>query len=111
MAIFLNPSRRQLLSSAATISVAGIAPDVVFDVHARSEITQQAQALAPPSEEAQAQTFSSVTSLRPREIAERNRVRQEACLPLLSYASGEDHWLKRFGREDLCQAASAARWW
>jgi len=27
------------------------------------------------------------------------------------YASGEDHWLKRFGREDLCQAASAARWW
>jgi hypothetical protein len=36
--------------------------------------------LAPP----QAQKFSAVTSLRLQEIAERNRVRQEAGLPLLS---------------------------
>jgi hypothetical protein len=79
MAIFPNLSRRQLLSSAATITVAGIAPNVVYEVHARSELAQQAQGLAPPS-----QNFSAVTLLRLREIAERNRVRQEAGLPLVS---------------------------
>jgi hypothetical protein len=49
MAIFPNLSRRQLLSTATTITVGGIAPNVTFDAHARSEIAQQAQALAPSS--------------------------------------------------------------
>jgi hypothetical protein len=84
VAIFPNLSRRQLLSSAATITVAGIAPNIACEAHARSEIAQQAQELAPPSKEAQAQSFSAVTLLRLREIAERNDVRQEAGLPLLS---------------------------
>jgi hypothetical protein len=34
MVLFFNLSRRQLLSSAATITVAGIAPNVAFDAHA-----------------------------------------------------------------------------
>jgi rubrerythrin len=84
VAIFPNLSRRQLLSTAAASSFAGIAPNVAFDAHAKSEIAQQAQALAPPSMEAQAQKFSAITLRRLREIAERNRVRQEAGLPLLS---------------------------
>jgi hypothetical protein len=80
MAIFPNLNRRQLLNSAATITVAGVAPNVGLEAHANSEIAHQAQALVPP----QAQNFSAVTLLRLREIAERNRVRQEAGLPLLS---------------------------
>jgi hypothetical protein len=80
MTILSNLSRRQLLSTAATTTVAGIAPNVPFNAHAKSEIAQQAQALAFP----QTHNFSSVTSLRLREIAERNCVRQEAGLPLLS---------------------------
>jgi hypothetical protein len=84
MTILPNLSRRELLSTAATVSVAGIAPNVAFDAHAKSEIAQEAQPLAPPSKEAEAQNFSAVTLLRLREIAERNRVRQEAGLPLLS---------------------------
>jgi hypothetical protein len=83
MPIFPNLSRRQLLSSATTITVAGIAPNVGLEAHANSEIAQQAQTLA-PSKEAQAQKFSAVTLLRLQEIAERNRVRQEAGLPFLS---------------------------
>jgi hypothetical protein len=84
LASFPHLSRRQLLSTAATITVAGIAPNVAFDAHARSEIAQHAQALAPPCKEAQAQKFSAVTLVRLRDIAERNGVRQEAGLPLLS---------------------------
>jgi hypothetical protein len=84
MTIFPNLSRRQLFSSAATIAVAGIGPNIAYGAHARSEIAQQAQALAPPSKESQAQSFSAVTLPRLREIAERNRVRQKAGLPLLS---------------------------
>jgi hypothetical protein len=84
MALFLNLNRRQVLGSAATITVVGIAPNVGFEAHARLEIAQEAQALAPPFKEAQAQKFSAITLLRLREIAERNRVRQEARLPVLS---------------------------
>jgi hypothetical protein len=46
MAVFPHLNRRQLLSSAGTITVAGIAPNVAFEAHARSEIAQQAQAFA-----------------------------------------------------------------
>jgi hypothetical protein len=84
MADFPNLSRRQLLTSATTITVAGIAPNVGFEAHGRSEIAQEVQALAPPSKEAQAQNFCAVTLLRLREIAERNDARREAGLPLLS---------------------------
>ena len=61
MAIFPNLSRRQLLSSAATITFAGIGPNVAFDADAGSEIAQQAQALATPSKETQTQKFFAVT--------------------------------------------------
>jgi hypothetical protein len=84
MAIFPNLSRRQLLGSAATITIGGIASNVTFDAHERSEISQEAKALAPLSKEAQAQHFCAVTLLRLRKIAERNNARQEAGLPLLS---------------------------
>jgi hypothetical protein len=84
MTILPNLSRRQLLSTAATAAVAGIAPSITFDAHGTSEIAQQAQVLAPPSNEAQVQNFSAVTLRRIREIADRNCVRQEAGLPLLS---------------------------
>jgi hypothetical protein len=84
MTILPNLSRRELLSTAATVSVAGIASDIAFDAHARSEIAQEAQALALPSKEAQAQNFGAVTLLCLREIAERNEARKEARLPLLS---------------------------
>jgi hypothetical protein len=84
MTILSNLSRRQLLSTAATTTVAGIAPNVPFNAHAKSEIAQQAQVLAPPSNEAQVQNFSAVTLVRLREISERNCVRREAGLPLLS---------------------------
>jgi hypothetical protein len=84
VANFPNLSRRQLLSSATTITVAGIAPNVAYEVRAKSEIAQEAQVLVPPSKKGQAQNFTAVTLLRLREIAERNRVRQEAGLPLLS---------------------------
>jgi hypothetical protein len=69
------------LTSAATVTVAGIAPNIA---HSKSEIAQPTQALAQPSTEAQAQNFAPVTVLRLREIAERNVIRQEAGLPLLS---------------------------
>jgi hypothetical protein len=81
---FSQPQSPPVVNSAATVTVAGIAPNVGLEAHANSEIAQQAQTLATPPEEAQAQSFSAVTSLRLREIAERNRVRQEAGLPLLS---------------------------
>ena len=87
MTILPNLSRRQLLSTAVTTTVAGIAPNVTFDAHARSDIAQRAQPLAPPSKETHVQKFSAVTLLRTREIAERNRVRQEAGLPLLSLST------------------------
>jgi hypothetical protein len=71
VAIFPDLSRRQLLGSAATVTAARIAPNIEFEAHARSEIVQQAQALAPPCKEAQAQNSCAVMLLRLREIAER----------------------------------------
>jgi hypothetical protein len=48
------------------------------------QLDQPTKALLPPSTQAQARNFGTVTVLRLREIAERNRIRQEAGLPLLS---------------------------
>jgi hypothetical protein len=78
MGIFLDINRRHLLTSAATTAVVGIArniPRASFIAH--SELT-------PPYPELQPGNFSNITSLRLREIAERNSIRQEAGLPLLS---------------------------
>jgi hypothetical protein len=87
MAILPNINRRQLLTSAATIAVAGIAPDIAHaEALAKSDIAQPTKALLPPSTQAQARNFGTVTVRRLREIAERNRIRQEAGLPLLSVA-------------------------
>jgi hypothetical protein len=87
MATLPNINRRQLLTSAATITVAGIAPNIAHtEALAKSEVAQPTKALSLPSREAQAQNFDTVTVLRLREIAERNRIRQEAGLPLLSVA-------------------------
>jgi hypothetical protein len=75
-------NRRQLLTSAATITVAGIAPGIADTEPLRSRIAQPTtKAVAPLGAEAH---FDPVTVLRLREIAERNRVRREAGLPLLS---------------------------
>jgi hypothetical protein len=82
VAILLNFDRRQLLTSAATITVAGIARDIPHaDDLAKSGIPQPTQASSPSPTQC---NFGSVTVLRLREIAERNRIRREARLPLLS---------------------------
>jgi hypothetical protein len=84
VAILPNFSRRQLLTSTATIAVAGIAPNIPHtEGLAKTEISPT-KALASPRTEASGSEFDAVTVLRLREIAERNRIRQEAGLPLLS---------------------------
>ena len=80
MGIFLNINRRHLLTSAAIVGVAPTIPRASF---ARSKITNL-DCPAPPNSEVQARSLSHMTILRLREIAERNSVRQEAGLPLLS---------------------------
>jgi hypothetical protein len=109
MTILPNLSRRQLLSTAATATAAGIAPNVTFDAHARSEIAQRAQPMAPPSNEAQVQKFSAVTLLRIREIAERNRFRQEVGLPLLSVPNEVRRMKKAADAEKFRSFAEAHR--
>jgi hypothetical protein len=87
MAILPNIDRRRLLTSAATITVAGIAPNIAHtQTLVNSEIAQPTNALPPSSTEADALNFDAVTVLRLQEIAERNRIRQAAGLPLLSLA-------------------------
>jgi hypothetical protein len=85
VAILPDFNRRQLLTSTATIAVAGIAPNIPHGkVLAKSEIAQPTKALSSAGDEPS--NFDSVTVLRLREIAERNRIRLEAGLPLLSVA-------------------------
>jgi hypothetical protein len=85
MTILPNIDRRQLLISAPTVAVAGIARNITHGkVLAKSEIAQPTEALS--SIEAQTSNFDNVTVLRLREIAGRNRIRQDAGLPLLSVA-------------------------
>jgi hypothetical protein len=73
-----------LLTSTATIAVAGIAPNIPHTEGylAKSEIAQPTKVSSLSS--AAAEPFDSVTVLRLREIAERNRIREEAGLPILS---------------------------
>jgi hypothetical protein len=84
MAILPNINRRQLLTSAATIPVAGIAPDILHtEAPAKTEIFPK-KAVASPYVKASGSEFDAVTVLSLREIADRNRIRHEAGLPLLS---------------------------
>jgi hypothetical protein len=84
MAILPNINRRQLLTSAATMTVAGIAPNISHtEPLAKTEISPT-KALASSCTETSGSQFDAVTVLRLREIAERNHIRQEAELSLLS---------------------------
>jgi hypothetical protein len=86
MAIFPNIDRRQLLTSAGAVTVAR--PSLT-NPHTKalikSEIVPLTKASLALSAEAR-QNFATVTVLHLREIAERNVIRQEAGLPLLSIA-------------------------
>jgi hypothetical protein len=84
MAILPNIDRRQLLTSAATITVAGIAPNIPPTEALTKTGISPTKALASPRTEASGSEFDAVTVLRLREIAERNRIREEAGLPTLS---------------------------
>jgi hypothetical protein len=80
MAILPNTSRHRFLTSAATLTASRIAPNFACtSVLAKSDISQPTKALV-----SSPRNFDSVTALRLQEIAERNSIRQEARLPLLS---------------------------
>ena len=82
MGIFLDINRRHLLM--ATTILAGVAPIIQrASFIPRSGITN-ANSLVSSYPEIKPQNFSNITNLRLREIAERNSIRQEAGLPLLS---------------------------
>jgi hypothetical protein len=87
MAILPNIDRRQLLISAATVPLAGIAPNIARgEALAKSEIAQPTKMLSLSSADVEHLNFDRVTVLRLRDVAERNRIRLEARLPLLSVA-------------------------
>jgi hypothetical protein len=83
--ILANGSRRQLLISVATMTVAGIGRNVAHtEALAKSDIAQQTRASVSAFTESQERNLHPVTILRLREIAERNRIRQGAGLSLIS---------------------------
>ena len=83
MVILPSINRRQLMTATATIAVAGLAPNPTpAEGLANSAVAQPTEPLVPPAV-VQAGNFDSVTILRLREIAQRNRIRQEAGLPPL----------------------------
>jgi hypothetical protein len=82
MAILPNTSRRRFLTSAATLTASRIAPNFACTSILAKSDSQPTKALV--SSPTQARNFDSVTALRLQEIAERNSIRQEARLPLLS---------------------------
>ena len=74
--------RRQLLATAAAISTSRILPKAE-----RAKAGQTAEAVMVPTtpvSEAAPLNVCAATARRIEEIAARNRIRQEACLPLLS---------------------------
>src|SRR5262245_50442947 len=84
---FFTVSRRQLLTSTAVGSAAGIAAPIAHtDVLGKSETATPPVALVPCMMAARTRHFDPVTLFRVGEIAERNRIREEAGLPLLSVA-------------------------
>ena len=78
MGISLDINRRRLLTSAATTAVVGIGPSIPrAEMAAKSQVAS-ANELAPPCLESPTRNLTSITLLRLREIAERNRIRQQA---------------------------------
>ena len=86
----LNINRRRLLVSVAAVPVASI----LAGTHC-AESPRLADAAEPPST-VLAANFSAATVRRLREIAQRNAIRREAGLPLLSIA----HELRRMKEQD-----------
>jgi hypothetical protein len=84
MGIFPGINRRRLLTTAAATAVVGIGPSIPRAETAAKSQVGSANALAPPCLESPTRNLTSITVLRLREIAERNSIRQEAGLPLLS---------------------------
>ena len=76
----LNINRRSLLVSAAALTTASIGPGVES---AEATIYDSVQSSAVPPE-VQASNVSAATARRVLEIAQRNAIRREANLPLLS---------------------------
>jgi hypothetical protein len=85
VAILPPINRRQFLASTATVAVAGVAP-IIADTESliKPEIAPPTKAVVPSITEVQTVKFGKVTLRRLQEIAARNRIRQEAGLPLLS---------------------------
>ena len=84
MGVFLDINRRKLLTSAATTAVVAIAPGIPHGSFVGKSGITNSSSLAPPYPDVQVRNFATITILRLREIAERNSIRQEAGLPLLS---------------------------
>ena len=109
MAILPNINRRRLLTSAATITVTGILPNIAHtEALADVQIVHQKKPLA-PSTDVQACNFDSVTVLRLRDILERNAIRQEAGLPLLSVPKELRRMKKAADAEKFSKFADAHR--
>jgi hypothetical protein len=90
--------------------VAGIAPNIAHtEDFAKSEIAQPTKALSLSSGGAQACNFDSITIVRLREIAERNRIRHEAGLPVLSLAMELRRMKKTADAEKFREFADAYR--
>jgi hypothetical protein len=107
VAILPDVNRRQLLTSTATLAIAGITPNIPHgEALAKSEIAQPTE--APSSIEAPTSNFDNVTVFRLREIAERNCIRQDAGLPLLSVAK-ELRRMKEAADTDFRKFADAHR--
>jgi len=110
MAIPPGINRRQLLTSAATITVTGIAPHIARTAaHADERLAQQGKPLAPPPADVPACNFDGVTVLRLRDILERNAIRQEAGLPLLSVPKELRRMKKAADAEKFSKFADAHR--
>ena len=88
MPILPGMNRRELLSSAVAATVARMPPNASqTEALPESDVLQPIERLLLPSAaESQAANFVEVTVVRLQEIAQRNRIRQEAGLPLLSVA-------------------------
>src|SRR6185437_15125997 len=76
----LPMNRRQLLATAAVISTSEIVPKVDFIEHAAAEVV----GVPTTGSEAAPLNVCAATARRIEQIAARNRIRLEACLPLLS---------------------------
>ena len=109
MATFPSVNRRRLLTSAAAITVASIAPDIARPENRASSAPPPTQPPVPPSTDAQVRNFDPITILRLREIAERNSIRHEAGLPLLSLAKELRHMKEAADTQEFKKFSDAHR--